>query len=245
MAAGAASESNLSVGSIARFVPPDAVLFDVDDTLCRYRRSGEELLDAAFERTGHEPFITLEAYHDRYPEYVDESDSMVDLRERCFAAIAAEAGYDPQTGRRVARAYADERDHGNVEPLEGVDRTLSAFSDLPLGVVTNGAPEMQSRKIAALGLEDAFDVVVHAGYDAPAKPSPAPFQEALSELDVRADRTYHVGNSLSSDVAGARAAGVGAVWLADEPSAGPTAPEPEPDHTVSTLSAVPSVLGRD
>ena len=28
----------------------DAVLFDVDDTLCRYRRTGDELLAVAFER---------------------------------------------------------------------------------------------------------------------------------------------------------------------------------------------------
>jgi HAD superfamily hydrolase (TIGR01509 family) len=219
-------------------VSHDAVLFDVDDTLCRYRRSGSELLAAAFERTGHEPFITRAEYHDRYPEFVDDSDSMTDLRERCFAAIAAEKGRDPEAGRRVARAYADERDHGNVEPLDGVDRALSALDDLPLGVVTNGAPEMQSAKLDALGVTDAFDVVVHAGYDAPAKPSPEPFHEALSALDARPDRTYHVGNSLSSDVAGARAAGVGAVWLAD----GTAAPDPEPDHTVEALPEVPDLF---
>jgi putative hydrolase of the HAD superfamily len=217
----------------------EAVLFDVDDTLCRYRRSGAELLDASFERTGVEPFITVEEYHDRYPEFVDSSDSMVDLRERCFAAIADEKGYDQATGREIAQIYADERDHGNVEPLPGVDRALSALSEWPLGVVTNGAPSMQRRKLEALGLAESFDVVVHAGYDAPAKPSPEPFEAALSTLDVRPERTVHVGNSLGSDVAGARAAGVGSVWVpdTDEPA------EPEPDYTVSSLSDLPSLLG--
>ena len=228
----------------------DAVLFDVDDTLCRYRRTGDELLAVAFERTGLDPFVTLAEYHDRYPEFVDDSDSVADLRERCFAAIAAEKGRDPEAGRRVARAYADERDHGNVEPTAGLDAALSALEDLPLGVVTNGAPKMQSAKLAGLGLADAFDVVVHAGYDAPAKPSPAPFREALSALDARPERTYHVGDSLSSDVAGARAAGVGAVWLTgEEPAAAPDEepdpePEPEPDHAVATLAELPGVLGR-
>ncbi len=219
----------------------DAVLFDVDDTLCRYRRTGDELLAAAFEQTGLEPFIGLEEYHDRYPEFVDDSDSMTDLRERCFAAIAADKGRDPAAGRRVAQAYADERDHGNVEPLPGLDAALDALGDLPLGVVTNGAPAMQSEKLAGLGLEEAFDVVVHAGYDAPAKPSPAPFREALSALDARAERTYHVGDSLDSDVAGARAAGVGAVWLSGDAAAEPE-PEPRPDHTVATLAELPSVV---
>ena len=39
-------------------------------------------------------------------------------------------------------------------------------------------------------------------------PTPAPFEAALSALSVRPERAVHVGNSLRSDVAGARAAGV-------------------------------------
>ncbi|WP_336135738.1 HAD family hydrolase [Natronomonas amylolytica] len=219
----------------------DAVLFDIDDTLCRYRRSGAEILDAAFERTGHDPFITLSEYHGRYPEFVDDSDSMTDLRERCFAAIAESKGRDPETGRAVAQAFAAERDHANVEPLPGVDEALSAVDGLPVGVVTNGAPEMQTQKLAGIGLEDAFDTVVYAGYDAPAKPNPEPFETALSELSASPDRTLHVGNSLQSDVAGARAAGLRSVWVpdSDEPA------EPEPDYTLSTLSEFPTLLSDD
>ena len=222
-------------------VTHEAVLFDVDDTLCRYRRTGDELLAAAFERTGVDPFIALEEYHDRYPEFVDDSDSVTDLRARCFAAIAEEKGRDPSVGRRIAAVYADERDHGNVEPLPGLESALGAVGDRPLGVVTNGAPAMQSEKLEALGLSEAFDVVVHAGYDAPAKPSPAPFEAALSALSVRPERAVHVGNSLRSDVAGAQAAGVGAVWLAAD--ADPSTPrDPEPDHAISTLAELSSVI---
>ncbi|PSQ41513.1 haloacid dehalogenase [Halobacteriales archaeon QS_9_68_42] len=219
----------------------EAVLFDVDDTLCRYRRTGDELLAAAFERTGHDRFIALEEYHDRYPEFVNDSDSVIDLRAQCFAAIAEKKGHDPSVGRRIAEVYADERDHGNVEPLAGVETALSALDDLPLGVVTNGAPAMQSAKLEALGLSEAFDVVVHAGYDAPAKPSPAPFEAALSKLSVRPERAVHVGNSLRSDVAGAQAAGVRTVWLAEDADPS-TARDPEPDHVISTLAELPSVI---
>lgn len=49
-------------------VQPDAVLFDLDDTLCRYRRSGSELLAAAFERTGRDPFITRGEVADPDPD---------------------------------------------------------------------------------------------------------------------------------------------------------------------------------
>ncbi|WP_181692537.1 HAD family hydrolase [Natronomonas sp. LN261] len=219
---------------------PDAVLFDLDDTLCRYRRSGASLLVTAFESTGLDPFVSSEEYYGRYPEFIDGSDSMVDLRERCFATIAAEKGYDPEDGRRIARAYADERDHRNVERVPGVDRVLSALSEVPVGVVTNGAPGMQAQKLDALGLADAFDVVVHAGYDAPAKPSPEPFDAALSAMSARAERSYHVGNSLRTDVAGANAAGLRSVWVPEGP--GDRSPDPKPAHVLPELDRMPDVL---
>jgi len=133
--------------------------------------------------------------------------------------------------------------HRNVERLSGVEVALSACSDLPVGVVTNGAPEMQAKKLETIGLDDAFDVVVHAGYETPAKPSSDPFEAALGALSARPDRSYYVGNSLHSDVAGANAAGMRSVWLTDADAG--TARLPEPDHVVSGLEALPAVLTAD
>ena len=149
----------------------------------------------------------------------------------------------PEAGRRVARAYADERDHRNVERLPGVETALSACSDVPTEIVTNGSPGMQAEKLETIGLADAFDVVVHAGYETPAKPDIAPFEAALGALSARPERSYHVGNSLRSDVAGANGAGVRSVWLA-----GPETTErrrSEPDHVVSGLEALPDVLSTE
>jgi putative hydrolase of the HAD superfamily len=209
----------------------EAVLFDVDDTLVEYRRSTAELLDVAFGEAGIEPFFEVEAYLDRYPEYADASDGMRDLRRRCFEAIAEERGYDPELGTTVAETYAAERDHSNVRPLPGAGKTVDRLREgHRLGVVTNGAPEMQRQKLEAVGLHDSFETVVHAGYDAPAKPDPEPFERALRDLGARPERAVHVGNSLSSDVAGAHAAGVRSTWLSDGRE-----PDPEPHHVVESL----------
>ncbi|MFB6309297.1 MAG: HAD family hydrolase [Haloarculaceae archaeon] len=210
---------------------PDAVLFDIDHTVCRYRRTGEEILPAAFERVGVEPFFTDADFDERYDEFVDESIGVDDLRERCFAAIAADRGRDPELGREVARAYAAERDHTNVEFLPGVQEALDRLSErYPLAAVTNGDPWMQSQKVDALGLDAYFETVVHAGYDAPAKPDPEPFRAALSAVGG-AGRAVHVGNSLSTDVRGARAAGLDAAWLHDGTTADP---EPKPDYVLDS-----------
>lgn len=220
----------------------EAVLFDIDDTLCRYRRSGDELLDVAFRSLDTEPFFTVADYHERYAAFVDDSDSIIDLREACFASIAAERGRDPALGREVAAAFNTERDHRDVEALPGALATVDALSNRPLAVVTNGAPEMQREKLDALGVSDAFDAVVYAGYETPAKPNSEPFFRALDSLEGAPDEAVHVGNSLRSDVAGAHAAGVGSVWLAD----GTTDPNPDPgsvpDHTIQSLSELPSLL---
>jgi len=213
----------------------DAVLFDVDNTLCEYRRTGAEILDVAFDRVGVDHFFTGAEYNERYSEFTDESDSVEDLRERCFAAFARERGYDPEVGRDVARAFADERDHGNVRFVEGARETLETLrGEIPLAAVTNGAPEMQSAKLAGLGVTDYFQAVVYAGYDTPAKPSPEPFHTALGALGVNPERAVHVGDSLGSDVAGAHAAGVGSAWLPGDDA--PETPDPQPDYVLESLS---------
>lgn len=214
----------------------EAVLFDIDDTVCEYRRTGGDILPIAFERVGVEPFFSVEEYVARYSDFLDDSDSVRDLRERCFAALARDRGRDPETGRAVARAFADERDHTAVRFRPGARETLDALhGELPLAAVTNGSPGMQSQKLDALGV-DHFETVVHAGYDTPAKPAAEPFYHALDALGVPPERTVHVGNSLSSDVAGARAAGVGAVWLREETPV----VDPEPDYV---LDSVDELLG--
>lgn len=211
----------------------DAVLFDLDDTLCAYRRHGREVLSDAFETVGVEPLFTVEDYYAAYDDYAEAADTVEALREACFADLAGDAGADPALGRSVARAFAADRDHGNVAFLDGAVEALDALAaDHRLGLVTNGAPGMQAQKLDALGIRDRFETIVHGGHDAPAKPSAEPFYTALEPMGVEPARAVHVGNSLESDVAGARNAGVGSVWLRNGEAVG----DAVPDYTVDTLA---------
>jgi len=212
----------------------EAVLFDLDDTLCEYRRTGAELLAIAYDRLGVDPFFGVEHYYGRYEEFVDESDGVEDLRERCFAAIARDRGRDTEVGRELARAYAAERDHRNVRPLRGAREAVRTLSETHrLGMVTNGSPEMQRQKLDGLGIRDAFETVVYAGYDAPAKPAPDPFERALSVLDVPPERAVHVGNSPASDVEGAQAAGLRAALV---PASGSVERETTADYVLDSAA---------
>ncbi len=223
--------------------PVEAVLFDVDDTLCEYRRSTEEMLALAFDRAGVDPIFTHREYVARYNDFADDSDDVADLRERCFVAIAREKGRNPELARRVARVYTEARDHTDVRPLPGARETLDRLhGTVPIGAVTNGSPEMQSRKLDELDLADYFETVVHGGYDAPAKPAPDPFHAALDTLGVAPERALHVGNSVASDVAGAKRAGVRAVLV--ENGAGAEEGGPDPDDVIASMTDLPDLYGR-
>jgi putative hydrolase of the HAD superfamily len=213
--------------------PVDAVLFDLDDTLCTYRRSGAELLDLAFEAVSVEPFFTVEAYHARYDEHLGTIEDMAAFREHCFADIAEAEGRDPELGRALAGVYAAERDQTNVELVPGAREAVDALAgDHHVGLVTNGPPDMQREKLAATGFDGAFDVAVFAGFDAAAKPDPEPFHHALDDLGVQPERAVHVGNSLRTDVPGAKRAGVRVAWLRQD---GGEPGEPRPDYVLDHL----------
>ncbi|MEZ3145082.1 HAD family hydrolase [Halobaculum sp. MBLA0143] len=191
---------------------PDGVTLDLDGTLVDYRRSPGELLAVAGDRVGVDPPFPVEAYYDRFDEFAERTDSMRELRRECFAALAAERDYDPETGRSLARAFAAERDHGNVGWCRGAERFLDGLDGrgVPYAVVTNGPRETQRQKLAAVGLDDRVEGVVFAGDDCPAKPDPEPIRRGLSVLGVGPERAVHVGDS-GTDLAAARRAGVRAV----------------------------------
>lgn len=214
----------------------DAALFDLDGTLVEYERSPAVLLDVAFDAAGVDPFFEVGEYFDRYDDHLGPDVTIAAGRARCFAAIAEDRGRDPELGRRVAEAFADERDHSRVERLPGAREVVETLAEeMPVGVVTNGPPEMQATKLAAAGLADHFETTVFAGHDARPKPDPEPFEVALRDLGVSADRAVHVGNSLSSDVAGAHAAGLRSAWVPAEEGIDP---DPEPHHAFESLSAL-------
>lgn len=210
---------------------PSTVLFDLDGTLCTYPRPGSAVLSAAFDRLGIEPRFEMADFHERYVTVLPDSADGFDLYERTFRALLAETGGDPSLAPALTRAFFDERDPGDLEPIEGARTAVSALSrEFRLGLVTNGHPELQRRKLRAIGLSEAFETVVFAGYETDPKPDPDPFYRALSAIGTPPEEAVYVGNHPSIDVAGARAAGLRAAWLADD-----RRPEPRPDYVLESL----------
>jgi putative hydrolase of the HAD superfamily len=64
-----------------------------------------------------------------------------------------------------------------------------------------------------LGLAQFLDAIVFSSAAGAAKPAPAIFRQALATLGVRPAEAVHVGDDPIADVAGARGAGLGAIWM--------------------------------
>ncbi|MFW6448277.1 MAG: HAD family hydrolase [Halobacteriota archaeon] len=219
----------------------DAVSFDLDRTLCRYERPGSELLAEAFDAVGVDPFFTMRDFAASFDAFAAEAPDVETLRRRCFRSLAAERGIDPTTGEAVAEVYNERRDPAGVTLLPGAPQAVEAAGARgPIALITNGYAPMQSAKLEAIGLEDAFDAVIFAGTDAAFKPDPEPFELVTRRLGTEPRRTVHVGDSLAHDVAGARRAGFASVWIADG-TPGPGTPDDgsDPDYVIDAIDEFP------
>jgi len=83
-----------------------------------------------------------------------------------------------------------------------------------LGIITNGPGELQREKLRAVGLEDAVPIIVIAGEVGASKPARSIFAAALERAHCKSNQAAYVGDQLARDVAGAKAAGMVAIWLA-------------------------------
>jgi putative hydrolase of the HAD superfamily len=111
--------------------------------------------------------------------------------------------------------------------------------DWRIGVLTNGMPSVQRRKVQALGLAPLVDVVLFAEeHGEGGKPHPAPFLAMRERLDVPADRTVFVGDDPSADIWGAHRAGFRTIFVSRSNNPWP-ARLPAPDARVASMRAVP------
>jgi len=139
------------------------------------------------------------------------------------------AGDFMKNRRQMHRLYDD------VQP------TLGNFKGkYKLGLLTNGASALQREKIEGAKVGGYFDKIIISGDIDVGKPDPKIFKIMLQELGVTADKAIMIGNSLSSDIKGAQAARIKAVWL--NRSAKERDDKIVPDWEISGLGELSSIL---
>lgn len=111
-----------------------------------------------------------------------------------------------------------------------------------VGLLTNGAPDLQREKLLNSGLGPLFHAVAVSGEHDIGKPQPEIFHRLLAELGTAPAEALMIGNSLERDILGARNAGIPSVWLKVPGSEEPA--DVQPDHTILGLAELPALVDR-
>jgi putative hydrolase of the HAD superfamily len=196
-----------------------AVVFDLDNTLCRHDQPAEEVYRGTFDAAGidrvGDPTDLWQAL-----EGTPDPDDPEAYLARGFRTVLAQydvgstASGDP--ARALARGFRAVVDHSRVSFRPGAEATLDRASETGrVALLTNGPERRQAIKLDALGIADAFESVVFAGDMDNRKPHRDPFDRVLGDLGVAPDSALYVGDSLEYDVGGAQGAGLDAAWTPD------------------------------
>ena len=191
-----------------------AVLFDLDDTLLDRRRSFEQFLRDQWTRF----CPALQAIEqEQYVQTLIELDGNgYAPRIGLFGGLTVRFGLPSDVADRLLTDYRAGFPHA-CRLFPDAIPTLSSMraAGLKLGLITNGSLRMQSRKLQCLGLASAFDTVLISDAEGVSKPDARIFLRALERLGVEPAAAAFVGDNPDVDVAGARGAGLRAIWRRD------------------------------
>jgi putative hydrolase of the HAD superfamily len=165
------------------------------------------------------------------------------FREQVFDHALRQQMIESSEGSRdLAEAFGCERrllQRLMPDALEVLTRLSSRYA---LGLLTNGAPDLQREKIVASGTESLFNQIVISGVYGIGKPHREIFLHLTDRLGVSPAEAAMVGNSLERDICGARNSGIISIWLK---VTGSEEHSPvDPDFTISGLSELPDLLER-
>ncbi|HSC82636.1 MAG TPA: HAD family hydrolase [Pseudomonas sp.] len=161
-----------------------------------------------------------------------------ELRRRILFHALEDAGYATNQAGELAelgfQVFLGARHQ--VELFPEVHPTLEQLAEhFILGVITNGNADVRR-----LGLADYFQFALCAEELGIGKPDPHPFRTALQHAGVAAEQAVHIGDHPSDDIAGARAAGLRAIWF--NPQGKVWEGEQPPDAQIRSLAELPALL---
>ncbi len=134
----------------------------------------------------------------------------VDAWTRALAAVAIDDG---ALAREMAELFLADRKNRHVVFPESRALLEHLRSRVKLGMITNGASDIQREKILGSELGGFFDAILVSGEEGFGKPKPEIFRLAIDRLGVDEAGAVMIGDSLARDVAGAAAVGIKSIWV--------------------------------
>ena len=112
----------------------------------------------------------------------------------------------------------------------------------PLTIISNGFKEVQYYKFEHSGLAKYMTHTLISEEVGINKPQPGIFEIALQRNGITADQAIMIGDSYTSDIAGAKAAGIDQIWITNEGVKDITNEELTATYVVPTLTGIMKIL---
>ena len=179
-----------------------AVIFDLDDTLYSEKE---------YVRSGYRAVAAL------FPEVPDMAGRLWAAFLRGLPALDAVLGEEGLLDRKDEALHAYRFHSPEIRLYPGAAELLGRLRETKkLGIITDGRPEGQRSKIAALGLEDLADEIIvtdELGGTEYRKPNPAAFELMAERLGLPFGAMAYVGDNLKKDLIAPEGLGMRCVWV--------------------------------
>jgi putative hydrolase of the HAD superfamily len=224
-----------------------AIFFDADDTLFDFPRAMRVALRACRREFGLRVAqgALVEAYRrhnlDVWRAFERGETDQAALRVERFRRLAAELGIRELPFDRISVFYLEALS-SQPQLFPGALATIRRLAKkFPLALITNGIAMVQRRRFAASPITAYFQAVVISEEVGIAKPDPRIFAPALRKIGVDAGEVLYVGDSVTSDMAAARNAGMDFCWL--NPDGIPVPNGQSAAFIIAAIKELPSFLG--
>ena len=217
-----------------------ALIFDLDDTLYPERDFVYGGYRAVAEQVYTDHRIDIESTLRLQFEQ--------GARHNVFGMALKGLAVDERYLRRLVDIYR--RHRPILRPYVGI-ATLAEFrkAGLKVALLTDGLPLVQQSKVASLGIEHLFDVIVYShelGGHETWKPSTVPYERCLRELHVRGPETVYVADNPAKDFRGARELGIWTIRVrqpgTEHARAEPATAADAPHYEISSLHEITHVV---
>jgi 2-haloacid dehalogenase len=219
-----------------------AFFFDADDTLFDYPVAERAALTAVLNRFRIPlPIETVIPAYRRHnlilwSEFEQGRITQDSLRTERFRRLLTEFGIESVPIHDIGDSYLEALSD-NSQLLDGALELITGLAArLPLVLVTNGIGRVQRRRFHRSPITRYFRTVIISEEAGFAKPDPRILEPALNELNIAASEALLIGDSVSSDMACARNAGMDFCWY--NPGGMPSPADYAPRFIVQELAEI-------
>ncbi|MEE2708768.1 MAG: HAD family hydrolase [Gemmatimonadota bacterium] len=162
--------------------------------------SSSEGLAGAF--TGEDP--NLKVLREWIPDY---------RHETWRNALLIHKVEDDDFAEKISELFMEERRNRHIVFPETEATLMELQSTYRIGLLTNGAPDVQREKMDAAGLGHYFEVVGISGEIGTGKPGLRAFTHTLDKFGIPPEKAVMVGDHPVNDIQGGQRAGIKGIWV--------------------------------